>query len=73
MTIMELERHIESYGLDFARWPDPLAEQALDLLRTSEAAQDLYARATAFDEDFLGGKGDTADLARRIADGLDGE
>lgn len=70
MTIMELERNIERYGVDFARWPSALAEQALDLIRVSEDAQDIYSRETAFDEAFLGGRGDAADLAARIADTL---
>ena len=43
MTVTEFERLIDLHGLDFAVWPTTLAEDALDLMLNSEAAQDLYA------------------------------
>ena len=43
MTVTEFERLIDLHGLDFAVWPMTLADAALDLMLSSEAAQDLYA------------------------------
>jgi hypothetical protein len=47
MTLAEFARLLEGRGPDLRGWPDGDARAALDLMAASEAAQDLFAAATA--------------------------
>jgi hypothetical protein len=47
MTLAEFARLLEGRGPDLAGWPEGEARAALELMTASEAAQDLFAAATA--------------------------
>ncbi|MEH0195491.1 hypothetical protein V7S57_07105 [Caulobacter sp. CCNWLY153] len=71
MDLKLFEARLKALGAVLDRWPPEEAEAALDLLTTSEAAQDLFAQVTAqdmgvFDEP----GGDLTPLADRIARNL---
>jgi len=71
MDLKLFEARLKALGAALDRWPDDEAEAALDLLTTSQEAQDLFARVSAedmgvFDEP----GGDLGALADRIARNL---
>ena len=53
MTLTEWRDHLEILGPDLSVWPQRLAEAGLDLMSTSEAAQDVFVEAS-------GGSGETS-------------
>lgn len=71
MDLKLFEARLKALGARLDRWPEDEAEAALDLLTTSEAAQDLFAQVTAQDMDvFDDAGGDLSPLADRIARNL---
>lgn len=71
MDLKQFEARLKALGARLDRWPGDEAEVALDLLTTSQAAQDLFAQVTGedmgvFDDD----GGDLSPLADRIARNL---
>lgn len=71
MDLKLFEARLKALGAALDRWPEDEAEAALDLLTTSEAAQDLFARVTAEDMGvFDDAGGDLSPLADRIARNL---
>lgn len=71
MDLKQFEARLRALGAALDRWPEDEAEAALDLLTTSEAAQDLFARVTAEDMGvFDDAGGDLSPLADRIARNL---
>ena len=67
MDLKLFEARLKALGAMLDRWPAEEAEAALDLLTTSEEAQDLFARVTAEDIDvFDDAGGDLGALADRI-------
>lgn len=46
MTLTEWRDHLEILGPDLAAWPPRLADEGMTLLARSEAAQDLFAKAS---------------------------
>ncbi|PLR20133.1 hypothetical protein SGCZBJ_21900 [Caulobacter zeae] len=71
MDLKLFEARLKALGARLDRWPEGEAEAALDLLTTSEAAQELFAQVTAQDMgvfDYDGG--DLSPLADRIARNL---
>jgi hypothetical protein len=67
MDLKLFEARLKALGAMLDRWPAEEAEAALDLLTTSEEAQDLFARVTAEDMDvFDDAGGNLGSLADRI-------
>ena len=56
MTFLQLQDLVRRFGPIVDRWPTAMIEPALDLMRTSRAAQDFFASATAADGDQVGGR-----------------
>lgn len=51
MTFLQLQDLVRRFGPIVDKWPTAMIEPALDLMRTSRAAQDFFASATAADDD----------------------
>jgi hypothetical protein len=54
MSLSELRRIIEKFGVMVDHWPPERLEDALDLLQTSPEAQDMFAAATAEEDELFG-------------------
>ncbi len=52
MSLAELRLIIETFGVVVDRWPRERLDEALDLLKSSPEAQDLFAAAAEEDEVF---------------------